>query len=110
MVTTLVAFTPVFTCCNFQKPRIISPQPISNTRAIASSPATKTRRKLCAPELEVVEPEVSFNESCKFFTTTENIGARPKSTPVKTVANTVNSKTRKSMPISPARIVCGNWT
>ena len=103
MVMTFSAWRPVWTSCSFQKARSISPQPISRTRAIASSPATRMRRKICAPAADVVLPAVSFNDPEIPLTSRGASGASPKSTPVSKLVPRVKSITRQSMEISSAR-------
>ena len=103
MVTTFSAWRPVWTSCSFQKARSINPQPISSTRAIASSPATRMRRKICAPAAAVVLPAVSFNDSEIPLTSKGASGASPKSTPVIKLVPSVKSSTRQSIEISSAR-------
>ncbi len=76
---------------------------MSKTRAIASSPATRTRRKICAPAAAVVLPAVSFNDSEIPLTSSGASGASPKSTPVSKLVARVKSSTRQSMAISSAR-------
>src|SRR5258708_6082719 len=92
---------PGSTCISFQNPLTINPEPTSNTIASATSPQTRTFRKICDAPEAVERPADAFNGSCRLPDATCNSGARPKNIPVPRQVARVNSNTFQFSVISP---------
>jgi hypothetical protein len=87
--------------------RIISPAPVSKTKARAISGTMKTLCSRCLVPLNPRPP--SFKVLCKSCCEILSAGARPNKTPAIKDVPRVNSNTRASRPISLARAsFCGN--